>query len=181
MKSLTKIFLIFLIVHYYLVILSSYSFAAETKLGPIIGIGPWQITPGTEAETGAAFSKLASTVLGFLTALGGLATFLFLVTGALSWISSGGDKAGLEKARSQITNAVVGLVIIVAAWAIVYLIGGILGIDIVNPQNLLKQLNPKYTAPEKGPAKTIPDVNANDCRVKYDGVWKNGACYRKDL
>lgn len=142
MKKLTKIFLILIIILNSLFLINNFVLAADTELGPIIGLGPWQITPATDAATGALFSKLASTVLGFLTTIGGLAAFLFLIMGAVSWITSGGDKAGLEKARGQITNAVIGLVIIVAAWAIVYLIGGVLGLDIVNPQNMIKTLNP---------------------------------------
>lgn len=171
MKKNLKIFLIlFLTVHYFLFPVSSI-LAADTPLGPIIGIGPWQVTPGNESALGTAFSSLASTVLGFLTALGGLATFLFLVTGALTWITSGGDKAGMEKARSQITNAVIGLVIIVAAWAITYLIGGILGLDIVNPQNLINKLNPKTSQQDKNTA-PLPKCSSFKAGSCAPGNWE---------
>lgn len=48
--------------------------------------------------------------------------FFILVIGGIRWIASGGDKAQTEAARSQITSALVGLVIVFAAWAIVQLI-----------------------------------------------------------
>ena len=48
--------------------------------------------------------------------------FFILVIGGIRWIASGGDKAATEGARSQITAALVGLVIVFAAWAIVQLI-----------------------------------------------------------
>jgi len=165
MKKLTKIFVILFAITS-CALLTQYSvFAANTQLGPITGIGPWQIIP---ADVGVAFSKLASVILGFLTALGGLASFLYLVMGALSWITSGGDKAGLEKARNQITNAMIGLVIIIAAWAITYLIGGVLGLDIVNPQNLIKQLNPNYK--QSQPSNYLPD----ELIKKREECRKNG-------
>jgi hypothetical protein len=48
--------------------------------------------------------------------------FFILVIGGVRWIASGGDKAQTEAARNQITAALVGLVIVFAAWAIVALI-----------------------------------------------------------
>ena len=48
--------------------------------------------------------------------------FFMLVIGGIRWIASGGDKAQTEAARNQITAALVGLVIVFAAWAIVFLI-----------------------------------------------------------
>lgn len=171
MKTLTKIFLILIIIFNSLFIIHNSVFAIEVDLGKITGLGPWQITPGSEGALGTAFSNLASTILGFLTALGGLATFLFLVSGALSWITSSGDKAGMEKARSQITNAVIGLIIIVAAWGIVYLIGGILGLDIINPQKLIPKLSPTYVAPtEDWSGKDTPAANMTPAeRCAYEG------------
>jgi hypothetical protein len=56
--------------------------------------------------------------------------FFILVIGGIRWIVSGGDKANTEAARSQITAALVGLVIVFAAWAIVQLINTFFGINI---------------------------------------------------
>lgn len=57
-----------------------------------------------------------------------LLVFLYLVWGGIEWITSGGDKAGLEQARNRITNALIGLVLVAAAWAIITLITTFLGI-----------------------------------------------------
>lgn len=59
-----------------------------------------------------------------------LVFFFILVIGGIRWIVSGGDKANTEAARSQITAALVGLVIVFAAWAIVSLINTFFGINI---------------------------------------------------
>jgi len=58
--------------------------------------------------------------------------FFILVIGGIRWIASGGDKAQTEAARNQITAALVGLVIVFAAWAIVALINTIFHVNIFN-------------------------------------------------
>lgn len=57
--------------------------------------------------------------------------FFILVIGGIRWITSGGDKANTESARNQITAALVGLVIVFAAWAIIQLIGTFFNINIL--------------------------------------------------
>lgn len=59
-----------------------------------------------------------------------LVFFFILVIGGIRWIASGGDKAQTEGARNQITAALVGLVIVFAAWAIVALIKVFFNVDI---------------------------------------------------
>lgn len=56
--------------------------------------------------------------------------FFMLVIGGIKWIMSGGDKAKTEEARSQITAALVGLVIVFAAWAIAQLVKALFGVDL---------------------------------------------------
>jgi TRAP-type C4-dicarboxylate transport system permease small subunit len=84
------------------------------------------------------FSQLGQlTIPGIISALirltvvvAAIVFFFILVIGGIRWIASGGDKAQTEAARSQITSALVGLVIVFAAWAIVALINTFFGIDI---------------------------------------------------
>ena len=58
--------------------------------------------------------------------------FFILVIGGLKWITSGGDEKKVAAARAQITNALIGLVIVFAAWAIMNLIGAIFGIKLLD-------------------------------------------------
>lgn len=58
--------------------------------------------------------------------------FFILVIGGIKWIASGGDKTATEGARNQITAALVGLVIVFAAWAIVALVNVFFRVDIFN-------------------------------------------------
>lgn len=79
--------------------------------------------------------KVNTNTLGFaIPTIGGLLTFVvkaffvvagvmalvYLLLGALAWITSGGDKAGVEKARDKIQAAIVGILMIVVVLAIVW-------------------------------------------------------------
>jgi hypothetical protein len=48
----------------------------------------------------------------------GLAALLFLIMGALSWVTSGGDKEKVDKAQQKIQAAVIGLIVLVAVIAL---------------------------------------------------------------
>ena len=89
-------------------------------------------------QPGGQFSALQDLTIGGIFAglirlilvVAALVFFFILVIGGIRWIASGGDKAQTEAARGQITAALVGLVIVFAAWAIVQLINTFFGINI---------------------------------------------------
>ncbi len=89
-------------------------------------------------QPGGQFAQLGSLTIGgivsglirFVLVVAALVFFFILVIGGIRWIASGGDKAQTEAARNQITAALVGLVIVFAAWAIVQLINTFFGINI---------------------------------------------------
>ncbi len=77
------------------------------------------------------FQKLIPSLIS-LALIGGVLIFFFiLVSGAIQWISSGGDKQSLESARGKITNAIVGIVILFATFAIIRLLEHFFGISIL--------------------------------------------------
>lgn len=73
---------------------------------------------------------IVSGLIRFILVVAALVFFFILVIGGIQWIASGGDKAQTEGARNRITAALVGLVIVFAAWAIVQLINTFFGINI---------------------------------------------------
>lgn len=89
-------------------------------------------------KPGGQFSALGDLTIGGIVSGGirlvlviaAIVFFFILVVGGIRWIVSGGDKAQTETARNQITAALVGLVIVFAAWAIVQLINVFFGINI---------------------------------------------------
>lgn len=75
--------------------------------------------------------ELISAVVGSLLIISALLAFIYLILGGIQWITSGGDKTGMEAARNKITHAIVGLVIVGAAWAIMVLVQNFLGVQII--------------------------------------------------
>lgn len=79
------------------------------------------------------FDNLGEVVSGLLNIAYVAAGIFFLiqvVIGGISWINAGGDPKNLESARGRITNAVIGLVIVVAAFAITLIFTTLLGVNI---------------------------------------------------
>ena len=68
--------------------------------------------------------------------IAGLLTFAFLVWGGIEWLISGGDKEKYEAARGRITAAVIGLVIVVSAWAIMRVIASFLNLGDISTLNI---------------------------------------------
>lgn len=77
------------------------------------------------------FPEIIRGLVGLALVIAAIVFFFILVIGGIRWILSGGDKAQTENARNQITAALVGLVIVFAAWAIVQLIETFFGVQIL--------------------------------------------------
>ena len=80
--------------------------------------------------TGLTIPSIVSGLIRMTLVVAAIVFFFILVIGGIKWIASGGDKAQTEGARNQITAALVGLVIVFAAWAILALIKTFFGVDI---------------------------------------------------
>lgn len=65
--------------------------------------------------------------------LGGVAFLVFLLWGGLEWLTAGGDKTKVETAQKMITNALIGLAVLVGSYAIAYFIQGAFKINILAP------------------------------------------------
>lgn len=77
-------------------------------------------------------SNIISKSVGLLFVAGGIGFFFMLIWGAVSWILSGGDKAHVESAKARITNASIGLVLLVGSIAIIKLIERFFGVNILS-------------------------------------------------
>ena len=104
--------------------------------GEIKGVGPFQnllAEGGVETQTGAFISALVATI----TVVGGLAFLVYFFLGALKWITSGGDKTKVADAQASMSQGAIGLIALVAAYFIIGIVGGVLGLDILNPVSVL--------------------------------------------
>ena len=97
-------------------------------LAETINLKPGGAIGGTVSEF--TFAGIVSAFLRIMLVAAALIFFFFLVWGGIEWILSGGDKTNTEKARNRITHALVGLVVVFAAWAIAQLVGTFFGINI---------------------------------------------------
>ncbi|HSW90096.1 MAG TPA: hypothetical protein VLH19_04465, partial [Patescibacteria group bacterium] len=73
--------------------------------------------------------KLIQSLLSVVLAIVGLLVFVYLIWGGVEWITAGGDKSKTESARQKITNAIIGLAIVAAAFAISKVLGSFFGIN----------------------------------------------------
>jgi hypothetical protein len=74
-------------------------------------------SPGTAG--GSFFVKAIPAAIGLGFIIGSVIFLFMLIIGAIQWISSGGDKQALEGARTRISNALIGIVILFATFAII--------------------------------------------------------------
>lgn len=83
-------------------------------------------------ETGISFFQKLIPALVNILLVGGVVIFFFiLITGAIQWIFSGGDKQAVQNARGRITSALVGLVIMLSVFAIIKMVESFFGISIL--------------------------------------------------
>jgi hypothetical protein len=119
-------------------------------LGPIGGSGFGKVNEsdlgtGLSARPLEIISNIISGVIGFMTVAAAIYFIFMFLIGGYTWMTSMGDKHRLEEARDRIVNALIGLVIVVAGWAILALVGQFFGIDTLlnNPQKMIDNLRLK--------------------------------------
>jgi hypothetical protein len=93
-----------------------------------------------KAGVGNQFNKIISTVIGVWIVIASIWFIIQIITAGFEWLNAGGDKSHLQSARDKILNAIIGLIIVVAAWAFIGVVGQTIGLDILNPGNILQNL-----------------------------------------
>lgn len=90
---------------------------------PAIGKYPWQFPD---------LGQLISILLQAALIVAGLAAFAYLLMAGLQYLTSGGEKAQVEAARGRITNAILGLALVIGSYALTRILETIFGISIVS-------------------------------------------------
>lgn len=93
-------------------------------------VAPENIPTGSLGNGGGniiAFGLTIFLVVVVLLSLG------FIMYGGFNWIMSQGDKTKLESARRTILYAIIGLVIAFFSFFIIQLVGGMLGVNYLQP------------------------------------------------
>lgn len=108
----------------------------------IIGLSLFSLVPARAAGLGDAFSssnlapvangydtsgntdiyQIIGTVVNSILGLLGVIFIVLIVYAGIQWMTAEGDEAKVEKAQTTMRNAIIGLIIIVAAYAISFFI-----------------------------------------------------------
>ncbi len=72
-----------------------------------------QIGGGT-TDLNTIVGRIINVVLGFL----GIVLLFYFLYGGFKWMTAGGNEEGVEEAKTMIKNAVIGLVIVMASYAL---------------------------------------------------------------
>lgn len=93
----------------------------------------WALTTdiGEEAASYTDLGSLITVGLQVLLIAAGLMVLLFLIFGGIRYITSSGDKLQAEAAQKTITSALIGLIIVVSAYALAKILEAVFGIRIV--------------------------------------------------
>ena len=60
----------------------------------------------------------------------GVYFFIMLLRGGYEYINAGGDKEAVQKAQKRLTNAFIGIIIVFSAFAFLYVVEVLFGVDI---------------------------------------------------
>jgi len=109
---------------------------AEIKIAPdggFKGFGKLGLQGSEAGNADIIFTNFLSSFIGIITVIAIIWSVFLFITGAISYMSSGGDKAAVESARKRIVNGIIGLIIVIVSIFAIKLVGELLGIpDILN-------------------------------------------------
>ncbi len=94
------------------------------KLNP-----PSQIKSLTDKGGSAGISSVLSSIIELIVVAGVIASIFMVTLGAFQWITSGGDKEKVSQARSRITYAIIGVILLSIMFVILNVLGGITGFE----------------------------------------------------
>lgn len=121
--------------------------SAQTELGSFTPPSN-KFGPGSNTNDGALsnLESMISSIIGFITVIGGVAFIIYFLLGSLEILLAGGDSNKVSGGAKKLLQSTIGLVLLVSAYAIVGFIGRLLGFDLLNPAEIIRtQLSPGAT------------------------------------
>ncbi|KKP29719.1 MAG: hypothetical protein UW35_C0035G0006 [Candidatus Collierbacteria bacterium GW2011_GWF2_44_15] len=88
---------------------------------------------GVPTESGAGLAFYIANLWRTIVTLGGVAFLLYFVWGGFEWMIAGGDKTKIESAQHKISSALIGLIVLIASYAITLFIQGVFKINLLRP------------------------------------------------
>lgn len=97
-------------------------------------------SPVSSFDETSTFTDFFNLIANVLIGIGIGLTVIFLVLGGIQYMTSRGDAKAAESARTALTNAVIGFVIVIFSVTLRFVIGNILGLDetaVVDPEAMI--------------------------------------------
>ncbi len=82
-------------------------------------IGKLGTDVGGEASSGSTFLNYFITIWQAIIFVGGLAVLVYFLWGSIQWIVAGGDSSKISAARDKMTQAIIGMIILVGSFVII--------------------------------------------------------------
>lgn len=86
--------------------------------------------PNVGVNPQTALGGLLKNVLILIFVIAAVVVLFMLAWGGFQWITSGGDKEAVDKARKRIIAALIGMALLALAYLLTVVVGTIVGIDI---------------------------------------------------
>ena len=83
------------------------------------------------AQMDSPLASLIARLWKSIVIVGGLLLLVYLIFGAIEWITAGGDQEKIKNARSRITNGIIGMAILAASFAIMGFMKNVFGFDLL--------------------------------------------------
>lgn len=88
------------------------------------------VPSGMPVGEGLLWSSIIPGVIKILLLVAFVLSFIYLLLGGISWITSGGDREALASAKKKVTYAVLGLVLVLLSFALLGIIGTGFGVGL---------------------------------------------------
>lgn len=83
---------------------------------------------------------IISRILGGLTTLATIFFIIYFVLGTFGWITAGGDSSKINKARDEMVQGVLGMIVVIVTYVLIGLIGNVIGLDVLNPAQQIRDI-----------------------------------------
>ena len=114
---------------------------AQVPIGNIDGFARFNPSEsGGDVSATTQVERVFTMIFGFLTIVAGLSFLIYFLIGAINWVTAGGDSKKVDTAKSYMTNGAIGMIAIIASYAIIKIVGTVLGFEILNPAQTLLQI-----------------------------------------
>lgn len=99
----------------------------------VLALWLWLLTQTVHAQGPAKIVDIVpvlANIIKLLAPVAGIAFFIMLLIAGFQFVNSGGDPKAVGQARTTLTYAIIGVILVVASWLILALIQNITGVNV---------------------------------------------------